>query len=236
MRRADRLFRLIEKLRPGRLLTARDLAEALEVSERTIYRDIAHLVGSGVPIEGAAGVGYLMRPGYDLPPIMFTEEEIVALTVAARMLTTFGSSGMARGAASALDKITAILPDTVRRRAERVRVSALTSRPLTQETRRTIDTLEAAVEAVHRVRLSYVDEGGAATLRDVRPVGLWFWGQVWTLVGWCELRRDFRMFRVDRIREATDLGQYRPEPHQTLAAFQAAELALCGPRDGVARG
>jgi predicted DNA-binding transcriptional regulator YafY len=111
MRRAERLFRIIEKLRPGRLTTARDLAASLEVSERTIYRDIAHLIGSGLPIEGEAGVGYLMREGYDLPPVMFSEEEMVALTAGARMVAAWGGSSMARGAESALEKIAAVVPE-----------------------------------------------------------------------------------------------------------------------------
>ncbi|MEE9428087.1 MAG: HTH domain-containing protein, partial [Paracoccaceae bacterium] len=92
MRRADRLFQIVQYLRGGRLLTAATLAERLEVSERTIYRDIADLIGSGVPIEGEAGVGYLMRSGYDLPPLMFNRDEIVALVAGARMLRAWGGA------------------------------------------------------------------------------------------------------------------------------------------------
>ncbi len=225
MRRADRLFMIVEKLRAGRLTTARMLADDLEVSERTIYRDIAHLIGAGLPIEGEAGLGYMMRAGYDLPPLMFTEEEIVALTAGARMVSAFGGHSMARGADSALDKIAAVLPDPVRQRADQVAIHTRHATPIDAETRHAIDALETATQATRRVRLSYRDEAGAATDRIVRPLGLWFWGRVWTLVAWCELRTDFRMFRLDRIAEAEVLEIYTPLAGQKLEDFYAFELA-----------
>ncbi|OAN77627.1 DNA-binding transcriptional regulator [Jannaschia sp. EhC01] len=224
MRRADRLFRLIDRLRPGKLTTARALAEAMEVSERTIYRDIAHLQGSGVPIDGEAGLGYMMRDGYNLPPLMFTEEEIVALSVGARMLQTWGGTSMARGAGSALDKITAVLPDATRTRAERLRFEAWTTNPLDTRTRATIDTVEAAIQSPERLAIDYRDDKGAATERILRPLGLWFWGSVWTLVAWCELRQAFRMFRLDRILDARSLGSFIPEPDQTLEHFYETQF------------
>ncbi|MBF9043538.1 WYL domain-containing protein [Rhodobacterales bacterium HKCCE4037] len=223
MRRADRLFRLIDRLRPGKLTTARALAEAMEVSERTIYRDIAHLQASGVPVEGEAGLGYMMRDGYDLPPLMFTEEEIIALSVGARMVQTWGGAGMARGAEQALEKITGVIPDATRARAEKLQFYAWASRPLDDRTRATIDTVEAAIRSPERLMLDYSDEKGARTERPIRPLGLWFWGSVWTLVAWCELRGDFRMFRLDRIAGARLLGGYVPDPGQTLEAFCASE-------------
>lgn len=224
MRRADRLFRLIDRLRPGKLTTARALAEAMEVSERTIYRDIAHLQGSGVPIDGEAGLGYMMRDGYNLPPLMFTEEEIVALSVGARMLQTWGGTSMARGADSALDKITSVLPDATRSRAERLRFEAWTTNPLDAKTRATIDTVETAIQTSERLSIDYRDDKGAATERVLRPLGLWFWGSVWTLVAWCELRDAFRMFRLDRILDARPVGSFTPQPHQTLDHFYATQF------------
>lgn len=223
MRRADRLFRLIDRLRTGKLTTARALAEAMEVSERTIYRDIAHLQGSGVPIDGEAGLGYMMRDGYNLPPLMFTEEEIVALSVGARMVRTWGGTSMMRGAESALEKITAVLPAQTRLRAEALRFEAWTTNPLDAQTRATIDTVESAIRTPERIAIDYRDDKGAQTERIVRPLGLWFWGSVWTLVSWCELRTDFRMFRLDRIAGARLLGPYEPLPAQTLDAFYATE-------------
>lgn len=229
MRRADRLFMIVERLRPGRLVTAASLAEALEVSERTIYRDIAHLIGAGLPIDGAAGMGYLMRPGYDLPPIMFDADEIVALIAGARMVSAFGGTGMARGADSAVDKIAAVLPPPLRARAEAVAIHSVTARPLEAATRAAIDTLERACNAKLRLRITYRDDMGAETCRVLRPLGLWFWGTVWTLVAWCELRQDFRMFRIDRIATAQALDRFTPEPGQSFADFYAAELARCRP-------
>lgn len=224
MRRADRLFRLIDRLRPGKLITARALAEAMEVSERTIYRDIAHLQASGVPIDGEAGMGYMMRDGFNLPPLMFTEEEIVALSVGVRMLQTWGGASMVRGADSALDKITAVLPTATRTRAERLRFEAWTTTPLDAKTRATIDTVEAAIHVPERLAIDYRDDKGAATERILRPLGLWFWGSVWTLVAWCELREAYRMFRLDRILDARSLGSFTPEPEQTLEHFYGTQF------------
>jgi predicted DNA-binding transcriptional regulator YafY len=224
MRRADRLFRLIDRLRPGKLTTARALAEAMEVSERTIYRDIAHLQASGVPIDGEAGLGYMMRDGYNLPPLMFSEEEIIALSVGARMLKTWGSTSMARGADSALAKITSVLPEATRTRAEGLRFEAWTTAPLDAQTRTTIDRVEAAIQAPERLAIDYRDANGTATERILRPLGLFFWGSAWTLVAWCELRQSFRMFRLDRIAEARNLGSYTPLPCQSLDHFYATQF------------
>ena len=124
MRRADRLFQIVQLLRGGRLVTARLLAEKLEVSERTIYRDIADLQGSGVPVEGEAGVGYLMRDGYDLPPLMFTRDEIAALVAGARMVRAWGGLSMARAAEEALIKIGSVLPDARRPTVEATAIFA----------------------------------------------------------------------------------------------------------------
>ena len=228
MRRADRLFQIVQLLRSGKLTTARYLAEALEVSERTIYRDIAHLIGSGLPIDGEAGLGYLMRAGYDLPPLMFTTQEIVALTAGARMIRAWGGAAMVRGADQALDKITSVLPDDARARAEAVAIHAMPRANMTEALRETIDQLEAAVTKRERIAIAYTDEAGNNTDRTVRPVGLWYWGPVWTLVAWCELRADFRMFRLDRIGTAESAGAFSPEPGQGLQDFYAQQLARYG--------
>lgn len=222
MRRADRLFRIVQNLRGGRLVTARQLAERLEVSERTIYRDIADLVGSGVPVEGEAGVGYLMREGYDLPPLMFTRDEIVALVAGARLIRAWGGAAMAEAAEEALVKIGLVLPAEAARRAASVQVHAFQMPGLDDETRRRLDRLESATDARTRLRMRYRDEEGAETLREVRPLGLWFWGKVWTLVAWCELRDDFRMFRADRILGLEEAGTFRHERDKSLATFYAA--------------
>ncbi len=221
MRRADRLFQIVQYLRGGRLLTSAMLAERLEVTQRTIYRDIADLIGSGVPIEGAPGLGYLMRDGYDLPPLMFTADEIVALVAGARLIRAWGGVAMAASAEEALVKIGAVLPDAARARAEAVQVHAMGMPELSDTVRRRIDAVEAAANSRKRLALSYADEGGALSTRTVRPLGLWFWGKVWTMVGWCELREDFRMFRLDRIAAMEVAEGFKPEKGKTLRDFYA---------------
>ncbi len=223
MRRADRLFQIVQYLRGGRLLTARILAERLEVSERTIYRDIADLIGSGVPIEGEAGVGYLMRAGYDLPPLMFSRDEIVALVAGARMVRAWGGAEMAAAAEEALVKINAVLPPQYSGHADAVRIHAIAAPGLSGELRDRIDILERAADQMMRLDLTYRDAQGRETGRVVRPLGLWFWGKVWTLIAWCELREDFRMFRLDRIITLARGKRFRPERGKTLAAFFASE-------------
>jgi predicted DNA-binding transcriptional regulator YafY len=219
MRRADRLFQIVQLLRGGRLATARRLAEALEVSERTIYRDIADLVASGVPIDGEAGIGYVLRSGFDLPPLMFSRDEIVALTVGARMVRAWGGAAMARAAEEALVKIGAVVPERDRDRIAEVQIHAPTS-ALSDADRTRIDLIEAAVERRSVLAIDYRDENETATRRDVRPLGLWFWGKVWTLVTWCELRNDFRVFRVDRIAAIGPAGRtFKAERGRTLVDF-----------------
>ena len=218
MRRADRLFQIVQHLRGGRLVTADLLAERLEVSTRTIYRDIADLMSTGVPIDGEAGVGYVMEEGYDLPPLMFTRDEIVALVAGARLIRAFGGADMARGAEEALVKIGAVLPEAERLRAGRVPIHAIGPR-MTDDLRAMIDRIEVATEASRRLALDYSDQNGVATRRVIRPLGLWFWGAVWTVVGWCELRDDFRMFRLDRIDAMQEGAPFKPERGRQLQDF-----------------
>ena len=223
MRRADRLFQIVQFLRGGRLLTAAALAERLEVTKRTIYRDVADLIGSGVPIEGEAGVGYVMRQGYDLPPLMFTQEEITALVAGARMIRAWGGAQMAASAEEALVKIEEVIPEAARARAAQVPVYAFEMAEMTPGVREAIDRIEAATEARIGLHIAYRDEAGATSERRIRPLGLWFWGKVWTLVAWCELRGDFRMFRLDRIESLEEGAPFRTEPGTTLRDFYATE-------------
>lgn len=219
MRRADRLFQIVQHLRGGRLVTARRLAERLEVSERTIYRDIADLQSTGVPIDGEAGVGYLLREGFDLPPLMFNRDEIVALVAGARLIRAWGGASMARAAEEALIKIEAVLPPHDRPRISKTEIHAPTM-AITDADRLTIDAVERAIETRDVLSICYRDGEARDTARDIRPLGLWFWGKVWTLVAWCELREDFRAFRIDRIGEIRQKGErFRPERGKTLADF-----------------
>jgi predicted DNA-binding transcriptional regulator YafY len=221
MRRADRLFQIVQHLRGGRLITARKLADKQEVSERTIYRDIADLIGSGVPIDGEAGVGYIMRAGFDLPPLMFTREEVTALVAGARLIRAYGGAALARASEEALVKIAAVLPEAARAAADRVPIHAF-SEQIDPSLRERLDRIEATIGNGHLLRLDYADNAGTHTQRDVRPLGLWFWGKVWTLVAWCELRQGFRLFRIDRILGTTDGAPFKPDRTKSLAAALTA--------------
>jgi len=198
MRRADRLFEIVQALRGGRLLTAQAIADQLEVSKRTIYRDLAHLQACGVPIEGEAGVGYLLSSDYHMPPLTFTADEITALVLGARMVQTWASEDLAKGAAEALVKIDAVIPAGMRSLINETQLYALSFRSGERE-RGLLDELRLASRDRHYLDLDYISLEGKSSTRRVRPLGLYFWGQVWTLLAWCELREGFRSFRVDHI-------------------------------------
>jgi predicted DNA-binding transcriptional regulator YafY len=217
MRRADRLFQIVQLIRGRRLTTAAFLARRLEVSERTVYRDVADLQRQGVPIEGEAGIGYRLGAGFELPPLMFTQDEARALAAAARLAQSWLDPGMAGDVESALGKILSVLPPSARAAAEAL---ALFAPPVSRDaaSRERLQTLREAVQSRHKLRLDYRDVSEAATRRTVRPLGCFYWGKVWTLAAWCELRQDFRSFRVDRIDAAQVLpGRFTDEPGRTLA-------------------
>ena len=217
MRRADRLFQLVQLVRGRRLSTAEFIAQRLEVSARTVYRDIADLQAQGVPIEGEAGVGYRMRAGFDLPPLMFTRLEAQALVAAVRLAQPRLDVALAAQADAALSKILAVLPAAARAAAESLAIYAPPFGPDTA-TRERLEVLRVAAESRHKLQFDYLDLKGAASQRSVRPLGCFFWGEVWTLAAWCETRAGFRSFRVDRISALEVLSErFRDEPGKTLA-------------------
>jgi predicted DNA-binding transcriptional regulator YafY len=217
MRRADRLFHIIQLIRGRRLTTAAYLAQRLEVSERTIYRDVADLAAQGVPIEGEAGVGYRLGAGFDLPPMMFTHEEAKALVAAVRMAQAWMDPALAVGAQDALGKILSVLPIEARVAAEALPLFAPQG-GLSEPALRTLQTLREAVQERRKLFLNYLDLSEKRTERTVRPLGCFYWGKVWTLAAWCEIRNDFRTFRVDRVTYVRRLeDRFRDEPGRTLA-------------------
>lgn len=220
MRRADRLFLLIHALRGRRqAITAQQLAQTLEVSLRTVYRDVADLQRSGVPIEGEAGVGYVLRKGADIPPLMFSPDELEALIVGSRFVRAFGGERLGRGATAALLKIEAVLPPELRDRAARTRIFApeLGNR---LETSGIIDALYHAVQSRQVLRLTYRDNEARASERAIEPLCLSFWGGSWTLGAWCRLRADFRSFRPDRIVAQAATGEiYAADETRGLNAY-----------------
>ena len=225
MRRADRLFQIVQILRSRRLTTARYLADRLQVSERTIYRDIRDLSISGVPVMGEAGVGYALKKGYDLPPIMFDFDEIEALVVGARMAAAWGSRPLAKAANNALEKIAGVLPEPKRGVIETTRIFA-PDYAMTEAMGEAFEVIRQAVRQRHVVEFRYKDLAGSETERAIRPLGLYFFGQGWMLASWCELRDDFRNFRLDRIVKLriTDRA-FREERGKTLDDFIRIEEA-----------
>jgi predicted DNA-binding transcriptional regulator YafY len=199
MRRADRLFRIVQLLRSGRLKTARALAERLQVSERTIYRDVRDLQLAGQPIEGEAGVGYTLRREFDLPPLLFTPEELTSLVLGARLVKAWGGAESVEAANSALARIEAVLPEELAKRFNAILLYAPGHRMPAAE-RRLLDRMHAACLSRNALRFNYTKLDGARTEgRTVRPLALYCWSGTWTLAAWCELRNDFRMFRIDHV-------------------------------------
>jgi predicted DNA-binding transcriptional regulator YafY len=221
LRRADRLFQIIQFLRRRGVITAARLAEELEVSERTIYRDVRDLMLAGVPIEGEAGVGYALRRGYDLPPLMFTEAEIQAMVLGARTVTSWADPALAKAAQEVLAKVEAVVPDRLKERIASTPLFAPgyhTPHPMAER----LGLHRTAIDQHRKVRFGYTRADGVATERTVRPVGLFFWGTTWSMVGWCELRESFRNFRLDRMEEVHLLGErFADDPGRTLQDYLA---------------
>jgi predicted DNA-binding transcriptional regulator YafY len=221
MRRADRLFQIVQLLRRERAVTASQIAAELEVSERTVYRDVQDLVVNGVPIQGEAGVGYALPASFDLPPLMFDAEEIQALVLGARMVRSWTDARLAAAAKSALAKIEHVLPPRLASRAAKNRLF-VPDFHVPKETLAVMSSIRGALEDQRVMRIEYEDERGAVSERCVRPLALSFWGRSWTLTAWCELREDFRTFRVDRIRAADVLARrFEEEPGRSLEDFFA---------------
>ena len=204
MRRADRLFQIVQILRNKRLITARNLAKRLEVSDRTIYRDIQDLSLSGVPVEGEAGVGYHLRYSLDIPPLMFDAKELEALVLGVRMLEAWGGSELSISAQSVLDKVRAVIPKELREHIDSSKLFALRYGDY-QHIDATLDTCRNAIAKKTYLMINYERADNTASQRKVKPLGLFFWGNSWTLTAWCELRNDFRNFRLDRIQKLQTL-------------------------------
>lgn len=224
MRRADRLFDIIEFLRRHkRVVTAAELAEVLEVSVRTVYRDVADLQASRVPIEGEAGLGYMLRSGYELPPLMFSEDEIEALVFGARMVRAWGDQSFTQSADAALAKIRAVLPARLNEVADASRITVAKSRTEDKSAFNAhLTPIRRAIRERRKLDINYDSLADASTSRRIRPLGLAFFGPFWMLASWCELRRDFRTFRIERITTLKVTSEtFRDEPGKTMEDFLA---------------
>jgi predicted DNA-binding transcriptional regulator YafY len=222
MRRADRLFQIVQLIRGRRLTTAAFLAQRLEVSERTVYRDVADLQHQGVPIEGEAGVGYRLGQGFELPPLMFTHDEARALVASVRMAQVWQDPALAQASQVALGKILSVLPTAARVAAQSMAIYAPPV-GLEPQVQVRLQTLREAAQAHRKVTVQYRDAADAVSQRTLRPLGCFYWGKVWTLAAWCETRNDFRSFRLDRMDTLQPLdgpaGQFCDEAGKTLADY-----------------
>lgn len=208
MNKAERLFQLVSLLRARRTaITAEAIAETMEVSVRTVYRDIQSLALSGVPVQGEPGIGYRLKPDYQLPPLMFDPDELLSLLVGGRMVQAFTDPELARAARLAEQKIRSILTEPLKLLAEKqpYRIPILER----DTALRTVHgTLRQACEAQRKIRATYVDEQRVTSQRVIWPLGLIGWTGRWTLLAWCELRQDYRNFRFDRFEKIEPLDEF----------------------------
>ena len=217
MSRTQRLFELIQILRRHRYpVTGKQLAHELNVSLRTLYRDIATLQAQGASIEGEPGLGYVLRPGFMLPPLMFSEEEIEALVLGSRWVARRADKKLRLAATNVLAKISAVLPKDLRHQLE---FSGLLIGPVKTAIEND-DEKEAlirhAIRREYKLQITYIDVKGNESERLIWPLALGFFEEIHVVVAWCELRIDFRHFRTDRMAKLTQLETRYPQGRQTL--------------------
>ncbi len=235
MRRADRLFDVIQILRTAKgPVTAATLAAELEVTVRTIYRDVATLQARRVPIEGEPGLGYMLRRGFDLPPLNFTTDEIEAIAVAARMLKRTGDRGLQQAAQSVLSKVTAVVPEALREFLAAPPIYVV-GRGAPVPPVADLTVIRKAIRGGRKLRIAYADERGNKTRRTIWPIVVAYGVEVTLIGAWCEMRRDFRHFRTDRIRKLDVLEARVPMDGRTLMARWQDSLSGPAPnRSGAA--
>ncbi len=233
MRKASRLFEIIQILRAARTaVTARTIAEALEVTERSIYRDIAALQAMRVPIEGERGLGYILRPGFDLPPLMFTIEETEAIVLALALLERTGDEGLKQAAKRVTQKIAGAVPPPLRRTLETKALYAW-GPPAPSPAGVDLALLRRAIRDERKLEIDYRDELGRASERIIRPIALIYYSQTATIVAWCELRQALRNFRADRIEHCAEAdGFFKGEGDRLRAlwvnGWRAEDAAVNG--------
>jgi len=216
--RSERLLALIQALRRHRRpVTAQQLAAELSVSVRTTYRDIATLVAQGAPIAGEAGVGFVMRPGFMLPPLMFSDDEVEALILGSRWVAQLPDAPLAQAAADAVAKIMAVLPDRLRHRVEDAGLFAVPRTPAALD-RIDAGIVRQAIREERKLRIAYLSDAGQESERVVWPIAIAFFERVRVVVAWCELRQAFRHFRTDRIALAESTAEPLPRRRAALLA------------------
>jgi predicted DNA-binding transcriptional regulator YafY len=226
MRRADRLLRIIQILRRHRRpVRGQVIADEVEVSLRTLYRDIADLITDGVPIRGEAGIGYVLGEGYDVPPLMFNADELEAIMLGLRWVSRRGDSDLARAALDTTAKIGAVLPQALK---PLLFDSGLLAPPVYTKLADNVDvsSLRQAVREQRKVELVYRDDNGKESERVIWPIGIAYFDAQRLVIAWCELRQDFRSFRTDRMMKATVRQEKYQERRKVLLKRWSEQRAL----------
>lgn len=216
MSRSERLLELIQTLRRHRRpVSASQLAAEHAVSLRTIYRDIQTLVDQGAPIEGEAGIGYRLQPGFTLPPLMFSSDEIEAIMLGSGMVARAADPALAKAAQNALAKIAAVLPAN---RGSEIEISGLVAGPIVPAVVDRVDLapIRSAIRNERKISIAYHDREGVLTERRIWPIAITYCARIRLLAAWCELRESYRHFRTDRIAELGELGERYPMRRRTL--------------------
>jgi predicted DNA-binding transcriptional regulator YafY len=225
MRRADRLFPIIQILRrKKRPATAQEIAEELEISLRTAYRDIAQLMADRVPIRGEAGIGYVLEGGFDMPPLMLTPDEIEAAMLGAQWVMGRADPVLARAAGDLIAKIGVVIPEHLRPLLMEPALAAASSRPLPPPDTIDIARVRTAIRAQGKIALVYRDEKNDETRRVIWPIAVSYWEAVRLIVAWCELRNGFRHFRTDRVAGSEFLEARYATPRAKLRAQWKKEM------------
>jgi predicted DNA-binding transcriptional regulator YafY len=222
VRRADRLFDILRILRAAsQPVTAAAIADELEVATRTVYRDIVALQARRIPIEGAAGIGYVLRRGFDLPPLMFTEDEAEAIAVGVQMLARTGDPGLQKAAKSVLSKVTLVVPDPLRDYLNAAPIYVSKSGAPVPTRRNLPETIRHAVRERRKMRIAYKGGDGGRTVRVIQPFAVAYYVEATLICAWCELRNDPRHFRTDRVVSADVLDESFTIPEAVIAEWLA---------------
>lgn len=232
MSRSERLLQLMQVLRRYRHpVSAESLADELGVSVRSVYRDVQTLRAQGASIEGEAGVGYLLRPGFLLPPLMFTDEELEAMVLGLRLATEHGDDGIGRACVEVVAKLRAVLPKDLRSVVDDV---SLLAGPARERPPDGVDlaVVRRSIREQRKARIQYVDPHGAQSTRTLWPLGLAFFERARVVISWCESRQDFRNFRTDRITAWTPLPERIGRPRATLLREWRAREDIPEPQPG----
>lgn len=217
MRRADRLLQIVQILRrEGKPVSANAMAEELEVAQRTIYRDMLAMESINVPVRGEAGVGYVLEDGYDLPPLIFNVGELETLMLGARFVEKYGDADQIADARNMVAKVSAVLPTKLRDKLEAVPLYAGPRPAIDPNTKVDSKQVREALRRGKVIELNYVDEAGLETTRTVWPVSVGYFDMNRVMIAWCEMRDDFRAFRVDRIVELIQTDRRVPRAQAVL--------------------